>query len=60
MEGAWGRLRGVALQPGAYDGYLGVAVEMAGDGCEHKFQFQRALTTEVEVWQEQQLGAESS
>jgi hypothetical protein len=46
LKWAWGRLRvhaGVALQPG-YDGYLGTAVEMAGDGCEHKFQ--RALTTE--------------
>jgi hypothetical protein len=30
---------------------------MAGDGCERKFQ--RALTTEIEAWREQQqLGAE--
>jgi hypothetical protein len=59
LKSAWGRLRvhvGVALQPG-YDGYLGVAVEMlAGGGGERKFQ--RALTTEIEAWREQQLGAE--
>jgi hypothetical protein len=38
---------GVVLQPG-YDGYLlGAAMEMAGDGCEHKLQC--ALTTEIEA-----------